>query len=371
MNPSALHPGANPEIREINYAPEALQEISFHVVAGFDQLAPDGAEAWGVLFGDYADGVVKVTAMRAGSWIPPNGAGPDGAVLDGILQLAGEEPSLAGTRPVGWYLSHTRDSLVLRARDRDIFDRHFSAPWQITLVIRPGRIRSLRAATMARHPGVADPVVLHEFVMQREPGEPPVVAPRRRLPGAISPKPERKSRRWLWTAAITAACLVVAGAVLALFYAQSTAHSGVGMKAYERDGVLQIAWDTSARAVSRADRGKLDVSSGADSISRPLNEEEIHRGLYSVLRKSADVTAHLYLYRGGELIAQESAYYAGRPIVKEPVAEPPKPAAPPPELENLKQENALLQADLKAERKRADELESRVRVLQKIVQRAR
>ena len=58
---------------------------------------------------------------------------------------------LRGLVPVGWYISHAQDSLVLRPSDQEILDRHFPEPWQITLVIRPGRDQTLRAATYTRN----------------------------------------------------------------------------------------------------------------------------------------------------------------------------------------------------------------------------
>ena len=79
--------------------------------------------------------------------------------------------------PVGWFLSHVRDSLVLRPSDQELFDRHFHQPWHIVLVIRTGRVGSLRAATLVRSPDGAPNPVVNEFTIKHV-RNPEFVSPR-------------------------------------------------------------------------------------------------------------------------------------------------------------------------------------------------
>ena len=55
------------------------------------------------------------------------------------------DPQLEGLLCLGWFLSHTRTEIALSESDLEIFSTYFPDPWQVTLVVRPGRGGSMRA----------------------------------------------------------------------------------------------------------------------------------------------------------------------------------------------------------------------------------
>src|SRR5262249_48665136 len=74
----------------------------------------------------------------------------DKASLEEQLQRDAEDPRLAGLTRLGWFLSHTRSDIVLSDSDAEIFSHYFGAPWQVTLVVRPGRAGAMRAGFFVR-----------------------------------------------------------------------------------------------------------------------------------------------------------------------------------------------------------------------------
>ncbi|MCC7174472.1 MAG: AAA family ATPase [Bryobacterales bacterium] len=99
----------------------------------------DRCQAGGVLFGVKSGRSVKIVSFRAleceHAYGPEFELSPnDEARLREALE---ENPGVGApvqTRPVGWYLTKERWS-VLTHQDRVIYDRYFSHPWQVTLQV--------------------------------------------------------------------------------------------------------------------------------------------------------------------------------------------------------------------------------------------
>jgi hypothetical protein len=410
----------------VEYAHDVLDEVRAYVTGNFER----GLESGGVLFGTHSRRIVTVTEMRPAACSYASGpvfvlSPGDHSEFEQIVALHKTDPALEGMEPVGWFLSHVRDSLVLRPADREIFDRYFDQPWQMVLVMRPGRVGSLRAATIGRLSDSRGEAVLNEFTIKQAPGteaapaldsdrvtaEPPgrvavdapgtataetpvavKVVPRAPLVESVrTPIADRPvhapasptsialrnitatvpfratlpsaRRNTNWAGWAVVACLLLVIALAAVVFLNANAHDNVGLQAFERDGVLHIEWNPDARSVAHAARAKLEITDGGLTSIKDLTREDLRRGLFAVVRKQADVTARLTLVDGSGNPKEEQTRYIGRPIIKEEVPKPP------PVVERSYDDSSSLQRELARERQRAEELDRRVKVLQTIIQR--
>lgn len=379
-----------PKLRpSVEFTPEVLDGLWTHVTESFDPLARGGLESGGVLFGNHFGRSVLVGAFRPA--FSAYGQGPvlklDAEAdreLERVSALPQADPELAGMEPVGLYLSNLRDNVTLRSSEKEIFDHYFRGDWQAVLLIRPGRMGSLRAATLVRGDWGSECIVLDEFTLRQRASagsrpaefrapEPATPAVKRRAPVErdsappfTSAVPPRTRSRW-WMPAAVVAVLALAGAAAMQYFGGSDAP--MGLQAFERDGIMHIEWNAGSGAVTHAASGRLEVTDGSATSVRTLTREELRRGLYPVLRKQSDFAARLQLYDVLGKVRVEQVHFAGRPVLPE-VTENGEAARsrPAPNADALKRENAALRGNLARERRRADALQSRVKVLQSIVQ---
>src|SRR5579859_3108191 len=132
----------------IDYSLVVIEEIRRQVAEGFQKLSRGGIEVGGILYGSRDGRTVKIQAIRPIACEHARGPGfllSDKDKTELIAQLAAEDPRLEGMIAVGWYLSHTRSEISLGDSDLEIYGMYFPAPWQVTMVIRPGRAGSMRA----------------------------------------------------------------------------------------------------------------------------------------------------------------------------------------------------------------------------------
>jgi proteasome lid subunit RPN8/RPN11/cell division protein FtsL len=205
---------------EIEYSHEAVETVRAAVVEGFYKLARGGLEVGGVLFGQRSGDAVRIMASRPIAC--EHAFGPsfilsekDAAGLKTLLDSAVNDAGLSGLVPVGWYHSHTRSELSLSEQDLKVYDRYFPEPWQVSLVLRPERLKPTRANFFVRGASQG------EFLLE------PPRTPRRTAP-VEAPKPpepaveqaavtvERASRLpwFLVVAALTLALVMAALAYL-------------------------------------------------------------------------------------------------------------------------------------------------------------
>src|SRR5205809_750369 len=72
-------------------------------------------------------------------------------VMEHIRQLPKTEKTLSGMVPLGWFVSHTRSvGVSMTAQDQEIFSKFFPDRWDVTLVLRPGRMGVSRAGFFTR-----------------------------------------------------------------------------------------------------------------------------------------------------------------------------------------------------------------------------
>ncbi len=141
----------------VEYSLVAIEEIRQEVAQGYQKLARGGIEVGGILYGARDGRTVSILAIRP--IVCEHARGPafllsdnDREMLEEQIRQEREDPRLEGMLCVGWFLSHTRSDIMLSDSDLEIYSAYFGAPWQVTLVVRPGRGGSMRGGFFVREP---------------------------------------------------------------------------------------------------------------------------------------------------------------------------------------------------------------------------
>ncbi len=339
----------------IEYSLVVIEEIRHAVAEGFQRLSRGGIEVGGVLYGTRQGNAARVTAMRPIACEHARGpsfqlSDKDRVELNQQLMEDRADPRLEGLESLGWFLSHTRSNVTLSDSDLEIYSIFFPHPWQVTLVVHPGRGGNMRAGFFVRE---ADGAVKGEHSHlefnfpdrlagvlpadrpPRERGyggerriipnlpraEATAVAAERWQPPAPDPLPlegpqfvslQEPSRKWLWL--VGWAVVVLVGAVLGLRYLMlHTGTEPVSLTVVERDGQLQIEWNHSARSVTGALRGSLDIIDGADTRIIALTPKVLAGGKVFYVRKTGDVEVRITVESADGRSLQEASRFLGLP----------------------------------------------------------
>ncbi len=341
----------------IEYSLVVIEEIRHEVAEGFQRLSRGGIEVGGVLYGTHEGGTVRVTAMRPIACEHARGPGfvfsdKDRVALNEQLARDRDDPQLQGLISVGWFLSHTRSEITLSDSDLEIYSIFFPAPWQVTMVVRPGRAGSMRAGFFVRESDgtVKSDRTYLEFnfpdrlagVLDRPPdrprdrgerperripsfyresaaparAEPPEpreieIPPLFQAPGPQLLKPPGPRKKWPWLVAW--GVVVIAAAIIGLRYWMATSQPDpISLAVVERDGQLQIEWNRSARSVASAARGTIEIADGADAKTIPLNPAQLASGHFTYARKTGDIEVRMTVEDSGGAKTQEASRFLGR-----------------------------------------------------------
>ena len=343
-----------------------------HAVAeGFQRLSRGGIEVGGILVRNArrANGAAKL-AMRPIACEHARGpafllSDKDRMVLNQQRSADAEDPHLDGLISVGWFLSHTRSEITLSDSDLELYSIFFPAPWQVSLVVRPGRAGSMRAGFFVRE---ADGTVKSESsylefnfpdrlagVLDRAPASRPErVQGERRLNvmprseafqsslGAVAAarremeqQPEREvpaptfgqpaaqqyipspppKRKWPWL--VGWAVLVILAAVFGLrYWMLKPAQEPISLAVVEHDGELRIEWNHAARPVTAAVHGTLVINDGSNTQTYALSPRELTSGNYMYQRKTGDVEVRMSVEDSEGAKVQEASRFLGQPPVK-------------------------------------------------------
>jgi len=130
-------------------------------------------EAGGVLFGKNEPGGIRIVASRPLHCEHAFGPGfvlseRDEEGLRDLIAAPGVETDLAGLDVLGWYHSHIYSKIFLSERDLQIHGRHFTAPFQVALVLQPSSERPPRAGFFFREAsgGLRTDSSYEEFVVE-------------------------------------------------------------------------------------------------------------------------------------------------------------------------------------------------------------
>ena len=354
----------------VEYSLVAIEEIRHEVAEGFQRLSRGGIEVGGVLYGTREGRTVRILAIRPIACEHARGpsfllSDKDRIALNQQLLTDRDDARLEGMISVGWFLSHTRSEITLSESDLEIYSLFFAAPWQVTLIIRPGRGGSMRAGFFVRESdgtvktehsylefnfpdrlaGVLDrsvdrPGRERGLMGERRPGgfqrrELAAVPERDAAPVEIShteaarhesqplrfnlagPQflpPARPRRKWPWLVAW--GLLVIAATILGLRYWMPSGRADpISLGVVERDGQLQLEWNRSAKPVSRAVRGSLEIVDGANQRTFALTPQMLAAGHFTYDRKTGDVEIRMTVENSDGVKVQEASRFVGRPPV--------------------------------------------------------
>ncbi len=349
----------------IEYSLIVIEEIRHAVAEGFQRLSRGGIEVGGILYGARDGRTVRILAMRLIACEHARGpafllSDKDRMVLNQQLTADAEDPHLEGLIAVGWFLSHTRSEITLSDSDLELYSIFFPAPWQVTMVVRPGRAGAMRAGFFVRE---ADGTVKSESsylefnfpdrlagVLDRAPSSRPERVPGERrlnvMPrseafqssvGAVaaarreaaparevapptfgqpvylpSPPPRKK---WPWL--LGWAVLVILAALFGLrYWMLRPAQEPISLGVVEHDGQLRIEWNHAARPVTAAVHGTLVINDGSNTQTFALSPRELTTGNYMYERKTGDVEVRMSVEDSEGTKVQEASRFLGPAPVK-------------------------------------------------------
>ena len=386
----------------IEYSLVVVEELRHDVAEGFQRLSRGGMEVGGALYGARDGRTVTILAMRP--IMCEHARGPafllsdrDRELLNEQLERAHADPRLENMICVGWFLSHTRNEIMLTESDLEIYGDCFGAPWQVTLVIRPGRGGTMRAGFFVREAdgtvksessylefnfpdrlaGVLDraPRAERHPVERRAGGgygrteaaaaqpalsrESPQVFPAAATGPQLLPSPPPRSK-WAW---LTLYTVVVLGlAVWGVRYFLWTPRiDPIALSVLEHEGQLQIQWNHNARTITGASAGSLDITDGSDSRHVALSPKDLAVGSFTYQRNTGDIQVRMaVLDPQGQKIEERSQYLGSAPVRTDPQ-----------ELKDLQQQRDDLKAEVErlrslngSQTERIQELERTERILQ-------
>lgn len=411
----------------IEYSLVVIEEIRHEVVEGFQRLSRGGIEVGGILYGTREGRKVRILAIRPIHCEHARGpafllSDNDASALAEQLERDQQDPQLEGFVCVGWFLSHTRSEIQLADTDLEIYTAFFGAPWQVSMVVRPGRGGRMRAGFFIREAdgnvnsersyqefnfpdrlaGVLDRAPRSERAVERRPvlekrssgregaGTAPALSP----PGAgrdlsvppptfgmlgsssqsgaqsgarsasasadfLLPAPPSK-KKWPWL--VLWAVAVLGLAVFGLrYFMERAGPQPLALTVLEHDGQLQIEWNRNSRAVTAAVRGTLTIQDGPEAQNVPLAAPDLARGNFTYQRRTGDIEVRLDVEDLEGDRVQEASRYLGQPPQK----------VAPAEMQALEEKRNQLQAEINrlkgtnaAQAARIQELERTVRILQ-------
>ena len=359
---------------DVEYSLVVIDEIRQLVADGFQRLQRGGIEVGGVLYGTRDGRTVTVTAMR--EIVCEHARGPtfhlsdnDRANLTAQIERDKADLRLEGLLIVGWFLSHTRSDVTLQQSDLDTYQMFFPEPWQVTMVVHPGRAGIMRAGFFVREPdgSVKGERSYQEFNFpdrlagllerplreRRPPSQPeqPVERPpmsRYQLPRevaealepaepveAVEPPPQydapsfghpsrqipqyapypNTGRKIPWTIiGVVAAALIIA--VIGLRFLGPQLHpEPLSLAVIERDGQLQIQWNHASKSLDGAAGGMLEIVDGPDKRDIPMNRNELAQGSFTYTRMTGDVQVRLVVNTaGGQRMEEASRFLGAAPV---------------------------------------------------------
>ena len=392
----------------VEYAATILDEINGYAAEGLKHLSRSGIAVGGVLFGSRREKTVRILTWRPIACEHVKGSifilsPKDRKGLAQLLTGAKDDPELADMHTIGWFVSHTREGVLLNEADLEVYTHFFPWSWQVALVIRPFRDRPSRAGFFVRDTEgrVKTDVSYREFEIKgtaaasSRPVHHPVIAEYepagngapanepssqqssldkvgREEPlrgGAREPVEPRRSglaarvfsdrRLWIWTVPVILAAVV--WAVILDKPAPAPVTPSLGFRALDSAGQLRLQWDRSSKPVREAARGTLSLwQGGAPPVQLELNSGQLELGSLLYPRRSADVEAVLTVFPAEGKPIEESARFVGPPI---------SPPAIEDATELRRQRDALLKAneqlrdDLQHETNRNRDLEDAIKAL--------
>jgi len=139
----------------VTYSLPLFHEIDFVVNEGYRRIPHGGVEIGGLLFGHTADNTIRIESFRV--FECEHAFGPSFVLSDRDLdalqkQLAAakSDPEISSLEPVGWFVSHTRSALQMSEREVSWFNKFFSQPSRVAVLVKPERFQATQFAFVIR-----------------------------------------------------------------------------------------------------------------------------------------------------------------------------------------------------------------------------
>jgi proteasome lid subunit RPN8/RPN11 len=310
----------------VEYSLEALERVRQHILERFYSIPRGGAEAGGVLFGNFVNGRIRVLASRPAACEYASGptfalSPRDEAAFQALVEQS-RNGSLSGMHAVGWYRSRTRGGPRLSEEDVDLWRRFFPYPWQLALVLQPASVGAMRAAFFFRDEDGSvetEPVYpeiqlfprdtalpeqrLPQVEVFSEPApEPPAFEtdPVRRMVAPPALRRRRRARNTRRKAVFAVVFLGVCAA--ALLFRDRLAVIGawwegppVNLQMEKAKGGILVRWDPRAVPVQSATGATLHIEEAGGSSAIPLSADQLRGGSASFRTQSGDPLPRLIL----------------------------------------------------------------------------
>lgn len=337
----------------VEYSLVVVEEIRREVADGYQRLSRGGIEVGGALYGTRDGRTVRVLAMRTIACEHARGPGfllseRDRTALHEQLARDKEDPALEGLISVGWFLSHTRSEILLNEPDQEIYSTYFAAPWEVTLVVRPGRGGSMRAGFFVRKDdGTVEAArsPLEFSFPDRLSGPLPADRPPRERPSYSRPEPSPAPApveravpveqlaplpdlqllrpappRRKWPLLLAWVGIVLIAAVMGLrYWMTSGIAEPISLAVIEHDGQLQISWNHSAKPVVAAIDGSLEIVDGAAPLNIKLTRQDLSDGKFTYVRKTGDIQVRMTVQDAKGEKTEEASRFLGPPPAPPPI----------------------------------------------------
>ncbi len=348
----------------VEYSLVVIEEIRHAVTEGYQKFSRGGIEVGGVLYGTRENNTVRIMAMR--DIVCEHAHGPSFVLSDNDrkelkLQLEREVGRLPGLQVVGWFLSHTRSEINLSESDQELYKDFFGQPWQVAMVVQPGRAGAMRAGFFVREAdgsvkaehsyldfnfpdrvaGAPDTGAAKERIARPRrdgslesaapegiasaPSAPAVEAPSFGGYGARSAPPEPDAapkrsplRGWMIAAAVVLVAAIAAIAALR-YLGPRLNPEPLSLSVIEREGQLQIQWNHNSRTITGAAGGDLQIVDGGSPVMLPLNPQDLAKGSFTYVRRTGDVQIRLEVETsGGSKLMEASRFLGAAPETVDP-----------------------------------------------------
>ncbi len=411
---------------DVEYSLVVIEEIRQVVADGFQRLQRGGIEVGGVLYGTRENRVIRILAMREIACEHARGptfhlSDNDRAALTAQLARDKEDMRLEGMLVVGWFLSHTRSDVTLQQSDLDTYSAFFPEPWQVTMVVHPGRAGAMRAGFFVRESDgsvkgersyqefnfpdrlagvldrtprerrpVMDPPPADRIPSVRYPVAPdapgsietglletrlnesmdlqePFQEPRTRFDAPLFGQPSRTipqyapyphtGRKIPWAIIGVVVAALLAAVAGMKYFGPQLNAEPLSLGMIEQNGQLQIQWNRASRSILNATGGTLEIVDGQDKRDIPLQRSELAQGSFTYARQSGDVQVRLTVAGSSGQPMVEASRFLG--------AAPAAPAGDNNETDALKVERDALQDEVTRLRQQSGVQAARIQQLER------
>ena len=338
---------------EIECTPRVLHTICLEASLGLRKLTKGGLEVGGMLFGERAEGLIRVLAVRpiecehrfGPSFILSDA---DEAKLQATLEKFKTDEELDSLEILGCYFSHSRHGATLTDGDIKLCDRFLSDKDQIAVTLIPNSTGGVRGTVLARVQGTFVPC--HEFeysvlnsapneTVRRRPtdrrsptplknvavpaqesirNEPGVTDPAVNavlhlaksepvLPAVTAAPPKTQYGQHKLKSALLLGLLIL----FACWPHRSIPVTQLQLRFTDNENKLMIRWDAEQQAVREASLAKLDIRDGNQEPQHlSIGADVLRQGVMAYERKSELVRISLSLVARGVTVSDSAIYFA-------------------------------------------------------------